>query len=228
MLRRLTRHPAFQASAAHLLGLYLCFVYRTTRWRLLGTEHIDATFAAHGTAIGAFWHEYLPIMPELWRQGSGRTGLKVGHVLVSRHRDGRFIGKVVNRFRLVMVHASSSKGGAAGLLALVRLLRGGAFVGITPDGPRGPRRQAAAGVAQLAALTGVPVLPCAGRVKRGIALRSWDRMVIPLPFNRGVLVVGAPVALGRDGGGAEGLAAIKAGLDAASDAADAALGLPRP
>ncbi len=227
MLRRLTRHPTFQACAAHLLGLYLALVYRTTRWHLIGGEHIDAAFAAHGTVIAAFWHENLPVMPKLWKLGQARAGLGTGHVLVSRHRDGRFIGAVVNRFDLTMVHASSSKGGAAGMLALMRLLRGGAFVGITPDGPRGPRRQAAPGVAQLAAMSGKPVLPVAGRCSCGIALRSWDHMVIPLPFGRGVLVVGAPILVPR--AGAEiGLPAISAGLDAACDAADAAIGLPRP
>ncbi|TCH96723.1 DUF374 domain-containing protein [Roseococcus sp. SYP-B2431] len=227
MLRRLTRHPTFQAGAAHLLGLYLALVYRTTRWRLLGGEHIDAAFAAHGTVIAAFWHENLPVMPQLWKLGQARAGLGTGHVLVSRHRDGRFIGAVVKRFDLTMVHASSSKGGAAGMLALMRLLRGGAFVGITPDGPRGPRRQAAPGVAQLAAMSGKPVLPVAGRSARGIQLRSWDRMVVPLPFARGVLVVGAPILVPR--GGAEALLpAIVAGLDAACDAADAAVGRPRP
>lgn len=226
MLRRLTRHPAFQAAAAQLLGLYLALVYRTTRWRLIGGEHIDAAFAAHGTVIAAFWHENLPVMPQLWRIGQRRAGLGTGHVLVSRHRDGRFIGDVVKRFDLVMVHASSSKGGAAGMLALMRLLRGGAFVGITPDGPRGPRREAAPGVAQLAAMSGKPVLPVAGRSSLGIPLRSWDRMVIPLPFARGVLVVGAPILVARDGA-ESGLSAIAAGLDAACDVADAAIGLPR-
>lgn len=226
MLRRLTRHPTFQACAAHLLGLYLALVYRTTRWRLIGGEHIDAAFAAHGTVIAGFWHENLPIMPKLWKLGQARVGLGTGHVLVSRHRDGRFIGAVVNRFDLTMVHASTSRGGAAGLLMLMRLLRSGAFVGITPDGPRGPRRQAAPGVAQLAAMSSKPVLPVAGRVSRGVALRSWDRMVVPLPFGRGVLVVGAPILVPRDGAEA-GLVAIAAGLDAACDAADAAIGLPR-
>jgi len=226
MLRRLTRHPAFQAFAANLLGLYLALVYRTTRWRLLGGEHIDAAFEAHGTVIAAFWHENLPLMPHLWRTGQARAGIPSAHVLVSRHRDGRFIGSVVNRFGLTMIHASSSKGGAAGLLAMARMLRGRAMVVITPDGPRGPRRQSAPGVAQLAALSGKPVLPCAARVSYGIGLKSWDRMVIPLPFGRGAMVVGPPLQVTRDTAEAS-LPAITAALDSACDAADAALGLAR-
>ncbi|MDB5414705.1 MAG: hypothetical protein JWR10_3040 [Rubritepida sp.] len=226
MLRRLTRHPAFQAFAAHLVGLYLSLVYRTTRWRLIGGGEIDAAFAAHGTVIAAFWHENLPLMPKLWREGKARAGIPSAHVLVSRHRDGRFIGTVVHRFELTMVHASSSRGGAAGLLSMARLLRTRAMVVITPDGPRGPRRQAAAGVAQLAALTGKPVLPCAARVSRAVGLRSWDRMEIPLPFGRGVLVASPAIPVPRDGAEAA-LPLIAAGLDAACDAADAALGLAR-
>ena len=226
MLRRLTRHPAFQALAANLLGLYLALVYRTTRWRLIGGEEIDAAFAAHGTVIAAFWHENLPLMPQLWRTGQRRAGIPSAHVLVSRHRDGRFIGRIVDRFDLTMIHASTSKGGASGLLAMARLLRVRAMVVITPDGPRGPRRQSAPGVATLAALTGKPVLPCAARVSWGIGLRSWDRMVIPLPFGRGVMVTGPAIIVPRDAAEAA-LATITEALNAACDAADAALGLAR-
>ena len=89
------------------------------------------------------------------------------HVLVSRHQDGRLIGDMMRGFGLDLVHGSSSskgaeqKGGASGLRALLAALAAGDQVVITPDGPRGPRRQVARGVAQLAALAGVPVLPVA-------------------------------------------------------------------
>lgn len=226
LTRRISRHGAFQAFAANLLGLYLALVYRTTRWRLLGGAEVDAAFAAHGNVVAAFWHENLPVMPHLWRIGRARAGIPSAHVLVSRHRDGRFIGGVVRRFDLNMIHASTSKGGAAGLLAMARLLRTGAMMVITPDGPRGPRRVAAPGVAQLAALGGLPVLPCAGRLAWAIPISTWDRMEIPLPFGRGVIVTGAALMVPRDAPEAA-LPAIAAALDAACDAADAAIGKPR-
>lgn len=228
MLRRLIRRPAAQAALARLLGLYLSAVYRTTRWTLVGEEHIRAALRPEGgrtrAAIAAFWHENLPMMPMLWLSARRRLPEMApmrGHVLVSRHRDGRFVGAVVRRFRLELVHASSSRGGAAGLRAMLRVLAAGDMVVITPDGPRGPRRVAAPGVAQLAALSGLPVLPCAARSTRQRALGSWDRMRLPLPFGRGVLVCGAPVAVGRDRcGEAAALAAVTAALTAACDAAD--------
>ena len=229
MLRRLIRRPAAQAALARLLGLYLLVVYRTTRWTLLGEEHIRAALRpeagrAHA-AIAAFWHESLPMMPMLWLSARRRVPEMApmrGHVLVSRHRDGRFVGAVVRRFRLELVHASSSRGGVAGLRAMLRVLASGDRVVMTPDGPRGPRRVAAPGVAQLAALSGRPVLPCAARSTRQRVLGSWDRMRLPLPFGRGVLVCGAPVSVARGGRGEEAaLATIAAALTAACDAADA-------
>ncbi len=72
------------------------------------------------------------------------------------------------------------------------------MIGITPDGPQGPRRQAAPGMAHLAALAGVPILPCAASTSRRIVLKTWDRMAIPLPFGRGVVVCGPGIVVPRD------------------------------
>jgi lysophospholipid acyltransferase (LPLAT)-like uncharacterized protein len=143
------------------------------------------------------------------------------HVLVSRHRDGRFIGTVLRRFRVSVVHGSSSRGGAAGLRALLDVLGRGDQVVITPDGPRGPRRVAAPGVAQLAALSGVPVLPCSAQTSRRWQLRSWDRMVIPRPFGRGVVVCQASITVER-ARWQEAVPAIEAAMTLAADQADAA------
>ena len=233
MFRRLTRHPAAQTALAWLLGLYLALVFRTTRWTLLGEAHLRAALQpAEGErsrpVIAAFWHERLPLMPMLWLTARGLVPEMApmrAHVLVSRHRDGRFIGAVVRRFRLEMVHASTRRGGATGLRVLLRVLRGGDMVVITPDGPRGPARRAAPGVAQLAAVSGLPVLPCAARTTRARVLPSWDRMVLPLPFGRGVMVVQPAVAVDRDDPLAA-IPAIEAGLNAACAAADAWVAAP--
>ena len=141
------------------------------------------------------------------------------HVLVSQHRDGRFIGAVVSRFALNVVLGSSTRGGAKSLRLLLNLLAGGDHIAITPDGPRGPRRVAAAGVAQLAALSGAPILPCAAQTTRRWVLRTWDRMVVPRPFGRGVVVCLPTIAVGRDAW-QDALPAIGAALTAAVERAD--------
>ncbi|MGH7051648.1 MAG: lysophospholipid acyltransferase family protein, partial [Acetobacteraceae bacterium] len=99
------------------------------------------------------------------------------------------------------------------------LLAAGDHIAITPDGPRGPRREAAAGVAQIASLANVPVLPCAAQSSRRICLRTWDRMVVPLPFGRAVIVC-EPVILVPREGWREVLPAIAAAMTRAAETAD--------
>lgn len=221
-MKRLLQHPIVQAAFARLLGLYLGFALWTTRWSLEGREHV-APHAAGSPVVVAFWHERLPMMPMLWlkaRQFPEWRGVRNrAHVLVSHHRDGRFIGAVVSRFALDVVLGSSSRGGSKGTRVLLNLLAGGDHIAITPDGPRGPRRSAAPGVAQLAALSGAPVLPCAAQTTRRWVLRTWDRMVVPKPFGRGVVVCLSTIAVSRDGW-QDAVPTIGAALTAAAERAD--------
>lgn len=228
MLKRLLRARAVQAALAGLAGLYLRLALATTRWTLVGEQNLAPCLDGFPLVV-AFWHERLPLMPALWlharRLAAARgVAMPAPCVLVSRNADGRLIGRVVGRFGLGVAHGSTArggvdKGGAAGLRALRDALAAGRIAVVTPDGPRGPRRVAAAGVAQLAALAGVAVLPCAGQTRRRLVLGSWDRMVLPLPWGRGVLVCGPAVTVGRDDPAAA-LPAIAAGLDAAAAEAD--------
>jgi lysophospholipid acyltransferase (LPLAT)-like uncharacterized protein len=218
-MKRVLRHRAIQAALAWLGGLYLLFALRTTRWVLDGAEHLAPSANGRAT-VAAFWHERLALMPMLWLTLRRMDPAQHGHVLVSHHRDGRLIGTVMRRFGVDVVFGSSRRGGAAGVLAALPLLARGEHLVITPDGPRGPRRQAAPGVAQISALAGVPVLPCAAQTSRRRVLRSWDRMVVPLPFGRGVMVCLPPITVPREDWDAT-LPAIAAALTAAADRADA-------
>jgi lysophospholipid acyltransferase (LPLAT)-like uncharacterized protein len=197
-MKFLLRTPQAQAVIAIIVGFYLTFALRTTRWSLEGQEH----FRPHGAgapAVFAFWHEFLPLMPALALIARKLPFYRLTpiHALVSQHRDGQFIGKVVRRFGIQPIDGSSTRGGATGLRNLLAVLRSGDLIGITPDGPKGPYRQAAPGVAQLAALSGVPVVPLAARTTKRIRLRTWDRMPVPMPFGRGIVVCGPAIRVPR-------------------------------
>ncbi len=199
-MKSLLRTPQAQSFLASLLGGYLAFALRTTRWTLEGEEHF-VSYAAGGPVIFAFWHEFLPLVPTLaliFRKEPAYRLTPI-HALISQHRDGRFIGAAVARFGIQPILGSSTRGGAAGLRNLLVVLKKGDIIGITPDGPKGPRRQAASGVAQLAALAGVPIVPVAARTSRRIQLNSWDRMPVPLPFGRGVVICGPAIHVPRSG-----------------------------
>ena len=89
-----------------------------------------------------------------------------------------------------------NRAGSAGLRAVIRTLKQGDCVGITPDGPRGPRMRAQGGIVTAARAAGVPILPATYSVRRRRVLGTWDRFVVALPFNRGVYVIGAPIEIG--------------------------------
>jgi lysophospholipid acyltransferase (LPLAT)-like uncharacterized protein len=220
-MKSLLRTSLAQAMLAALLGGYLAFALRTTRWTLDGQEHFRP-FGAGRPVVFAFWHEFLPLMPALSLIARKLPFYRPTpiHTLVSQHRDGRFIGSVVRRFGISPILGSSSRGGAAGLRNLLAVLRQGDLIGITPDGPRGPRRQAAFGVAQLAALSGVPVVPLAARTSQRIQLNTWDRMRVPLPFGRGVVVCGPAIDVPRHGW-RDAVPVITEALNQAADRAEA-------
>jgi lysophospholipid acyltransferase (LPLAT)-like uncharacterized protein len=219
VLKRFVQSPAVRALAAWAAARYVALAARTISWRIVGAPALQ-NFAAGPPCIVVFWHDALPAMPVFWLRAK-RLGLRRrAVVLASRHRDGQLIARAVEHLGIGVAAGSSSRGGAAGLRALIAALNGGAHVGLTPDGPRGPRRVAAAGVAQLAALTGAAVLPCGAWTAPSLTLKSWDRMRLPLPFGRGTLVCGAPIPVARDDWAAA-LPLIAAALDAAMAAAEA-------
>jgi lysophospholipid acyltransferase (LPLAT)-like uncharacterized protein len=228
IFKRVLRSAAVQAVTAQIVGAYLAFALHTTRWTVIGDEHLTAHIAGQ-PAIATFWHERLPLLPALWFFMRRRGAQGTPRVLVSKHRDGRFIGAVVGRFGVQVVLGSSSKdgsardvsekGGATSVRVLLGVLDAGEHILITPDGPRGPRRRAAPGVAQIAGLSGASVLPIGAQTNRRRLLPTWDSMVVPLPFGRGVIVCGTPIPVPREGWEAS-LPAIEAALNEVADRAD--------
>lgn len=223
MLRRLLRHPRTLAVGAALLARHLRLVAATTRWTVEGRE---AALAHHGSpVIGAFWHEQLALAHAIawnWSGSRADTGFTV---LVSQHRDGRLIGDVVSRLGIGAAHGSSRRGGVAVFREASRVLAAGRSIAITPDGPRGPRRVAQPGVARLGRLAAVPVIPVGVAVSCARRLRSWDRMIFPLPFCRGAIVYGTPLKP-EDAPTEEALrAAIAAAMTEVADRAAALAGM---
>ena len=94
---------------------------------------------------------------------------------------------------ILSVRGSSSRGGSEALRDLAIALDHVPVVGLTVDGPRGPRRVAKPGVAILAARTGAPIIPHAFAVRPAWRLRSWDRFSIAKPFAHVVSVYGPAI-----------------------------------
>ena len=117
------------------------------------------------------------------------------HMLISAHPDGKIIADAVSYFGVDSIPGSTSRGGPAALRTLLKRLKEGDCVGVTPDGPRGPAMTASIGIVNLARLAGAPIVPITYATSRRRMLSTWDRFHFPWPFGRGVYLWGEPIGI---------------------------------
>ena len=143
--------------------------------------------------------------------------------LVSRHQDGSYLTQALKMLGIGTVRGSSSSGGASALRSLVNLPPQ-AHVVMTPDGPRGPRRQIKPGLVFLASRTGRPIVPTAFSAVRSWRIPgSWTDLMIPKPFSRVYALTGDAICVPRDADArelAECQRAVQAEMDRLADLAD--------
>lgn len=155
----------------------------TVRFRFHDEEAIRRLEAAGSHFILAFWHRHLVLMRYAYR------GRRMS-VLVSQSWDGELTSRTLEHLGISTVRGSSSKGGAMAMREVLRRAAEGSDLAFTPDGPRGPLRVVQPGVVVAAAMTGLPVIPVAIASSRAKLLRSWDRMLVPLPGSRVEVIYG--------------------------------------
>jgi len=178
---------------ASFVGASVAALYRRTiDWRAVYFD--PTTDTVHPRHRGRFiylgWHEYM-LMPILLR-GSRRM-----LALASDHSDGEIIGRAMRHLGWSVARGSTSRGGTA---ALLRLLRDDSrHINLTPDGPQGPRRTMAIGPVYLASRLGLPVV-CVGYAydRPWRCRKSWDAFAVPRPFSRGRAVFGPPLQVPAD------------------------------
>lgn len=172
---------------AFCLAWFLRALAATLRIRLRDPANLRSR-APDEPVIWAFWHNRMLIMPVITSRFFPERN---GAVLTSASKDGAIIAGVMGRFRYGSVRGSSSRRGASATLALAKIIAAGGDAAITPDGPRGPRYRLGPGIIYLAQKTGAPVAPIRIEYSRSVRLKSWDRFMIPLPFSRVDVTVGA-------------------------------------
>jgi lysophospholipid acyltransferase (LPLAT)-like uncharacterized protein len=181
--------------AGHAGGRLLDIVMRTVRFEVDN----DAAWRTHAAAghpvLFTIWHGRL-LAPAYLHRGQGVVAI------VSKSADGEYLTRILQHWGFAAVRGSSTRGGDRALRELVRLVRAGRSVAITPDGPRGPREQLKPGVLQLAQLTGAPIVTAAAGTDRAWWFVRWDRFLIPKPFARVRVAYGDPVFIPRGAGAA--------------------------
>jgi lysophospholipid acyltransferase (LPLAT)-like uncharacterized protein len=175
-LKKIIKNTIIADILCYILYMYLTICFKTTRWQYFNKEILESH--NNKAAIYLFWHSRMMMMPLLWHNNNM-------HVVISHHRDGRLISKVMEFFKLHTVSGSTSKGGVKAAQQIIELLKIGHSISITPDGPRGPARKLNSNALKLAQIANVPIIGVTYDITRKKTLSSWDKMIIPKPFGKG-------------------------------------------
>jgi len=163
------------------LGALVRLWGRTLRFEV-GEEDLRHLRKIDEPVAFVLWHNRLFVTPEVWRRY--RQGRPL-YALVSASQDGAWLTAFFSLVGLSAVRGSSSRLGREAATALVGVLRAGHDVGITPDGPRGPRYELKPGALIVARRTQTPLLLLGAEFRSAWQLRrAWDHFYLPKPFSR--------------------------------------------
>jgi lysophospholipid acyltransferase (LPLAT)-like uncharacterized protein len=151
---------------------------------------VDPVHGVNGPRIYIFWHENILI--PLYLRGHCHLAM-----LLSQHGDANILARVAYHMGFDCVRGSTYRGGARAIWELFERSRR-QHLTITPDGPRGPRRQLAQGPIYLASRLQLPLVVMGFGYDRPWRAKSWDKFAVPRPFSRARTVIGPPLKLPPD------------------------------
>jgi hypothetical protein len=142
-------------------------------------------------AIFAGWHGRT-FVPALFFRGKGVW------TLISQSRDGQIQNWIFSRLGFKTIRGSTGRGGVKAAAESIRVLKTGATMAFTPDGPRGPSGVVQGGIMLMARKSGAALVPVGVSASWRYHMPTWDRYMIPLPFTRCVVIFGDPIFVSSD------------------------------
>jgi lysophospholipid acyltransferase (LPLAT)-like uncharacterized protein len=112
--------------------------------------------------------------------------------VISSHKDGDLLAKFLQVYRHEAIRGSTNRGGFGAIKGVMKSMRLGTSVVITPDGPRGPRYHINSNMLNIAIKEGSAIIPICYVARKSIILNSWDKFIIPHPFNHIIIEIAAP------------------------------------
>ena len=183
--------------AGSLLARYVRYV-RNTSWQVADMERTVAANVKHYPCIIGMWHGEFMLLPLI------KPSDRPTDVMLARHSDAEFLGEALKRFDMQLIRGAGAagrgkdRGGSHAYRSAIQALREGRAVAMTADVPGGRARHAGLGIVMAAKQSGKPILPVAIATTRYLALNSWSRMKINLPYSNLGFAVGPLVEVPRE------------------------------
>ena len=168
--------------------LYILFVGYTSKIQIKNSELPEKLWKENKPFILAFWHGQLMMIGHVWKSKA------VLNMLASSHSDGRFGAYIGNYFNLKNVEIKA-KNKSPSLRKVFKILDEGNYIGITPDGPRGPNKKVSEGIIKIAIHSQVPIIPLGFASNKNLKLKSWDSFLITYPFSKCIFFWGKPIII---------------------------------
>jgi len=175
--KKILKNNSIQKILALILAIYIFIVKKTSTINYIDLSIPKIYWKDNKPFILAFWHSQLMTISYTWKSK------KKINILASSHSDGRF-GAIVGKYFKLENIPSSSKNGNLKIREIYKKLKEKKYVGITPDGPRGPKEIVSEGIIRIARATNTPIIPCGFWSSKNFQLKSWDSFLVTLPFSK--------------------------------------------
>ena len=189
--KKIVKNFFTQQLLALVSAIYIKLVASTSSIIIKNIESPKFYWRNNKPFILAFWHSQLMMISYCWNSES-----KI-NILASGHSDGRFGAIVGKYFKLNNIPTSSNEKSIS-LKPVFTLLRNSQYIGITPDGPRGPNQKVSEGIIKISKTTQVPIIPVGFASSKYKTLKSWDSFLITKPFSKSAFVWGKAIAIPKN------------------------------
>ena len=186
--KKIFKFSITQKFLAYLGYIYILFVGMTSKIIIKNEDYSINMWNEKKPFILAFWHSQIMMVGYVWKSKA------VLNMLASSHSDGRFGAYIAGHFNLKNI-SIESKNKSPSLRQIFKILNNGHYLGVTPDGPRGPNQKVSEGIIKIAINSQVRIIPLGFASNRNFKLKSWDSFLITFPFSKCNFVWGDPIII---------------------------------
>ena len=189
--KKILKNILIQNILSLIAAIYIFIVKLTCKFNYENDHIAKKYWTSNKPFILAFWHNQLMTVSFSWKIKNRLN------ILASSHSDGR-IGAIIGKyFRLNNIPIFSNSN-MISLRPIFKILKSNKYIGITPDGPRGPKEKVSEGIIKISKSTGVPIIPIGFWSSKNFKLNSWDSFLITLPFSKCYFFWGEPLFIPKN------------------------------